>query len=354
VDVPRPLIIKCLENSTFVHHSSLALCAFTVSPSILGRLASLAIAAFQAAPSLAIESCCFIESLLSHIDNPSVFAFFERICSGQSNSPVILKWMRTYDFAKEVVRQIEEINFARQIPESELYIDNDIWRLMGFYSLIHVCRSNSSFRSSFQTVAALSACGKRFPSEPPSLSGARWRALGALCGPNTVHHMVPLAELALATLFRPSAGPTQETVESISFLTTAAPLSGAIVSLLAKSQIFQVLLGMVIMYNTSSHLLAAFRSFTLEAVRVSELSEKLIRVFLPFLMSEAVDKGNGYLSSSCWILLTYLHSRSVSDGRLRGFLAQNADWQIFVKSDLVPFALEMRAQYGGPLPVDHD
>jgi hypothetical protein len=220
--------------------------------------------------------------------------------------------------------------------------------------LIAAGAANARLKDIFQTSAMLSALQKRFGFSPPCLSGARWNALSALCGGATMAAMTSVVADALSLLFKPPSGPTQDVVGAICFLGTSGPLSPVIAGMMAKSQVFQVLLGYILMFNTASHLHAAFRFFTFQVVKVPLLAEKVVQVFLPFLMAEAVAKENGFIASSCWSVLTFLQNRSASDSVLKTLLAKNPEYQSFLRLELKPFVQDLLVQYGGPLPTSPD
>jgi hypothetical protein len=347
----HPLVVQSLASSAFTDRCSAILVDPDPNPLLLNRVAALAIGAFTANPREAITHIRFLDLLLPHVDLATILSLFEKLLSGKFTCPGFNAWIADCHFADLITLHIASIDFSRTILIPQSYDDVELERLLGYYTLVSTAASNSDIAISFRTTSLMSQLSKTFGKMPPTLGGARWKALRAICVPSTVNEMVPLAESVLKLMSEPRRSIDQEVVEAIRFLTRATRFSRHISKLVVDSQYFRLLLGSVLRFDNASFLHAAFREFLVEAVENPALNTKAASFFLPFLIAEARGKSNGMLSIWAWKILEVFSERGMAVQGLKQFLRENEEFRSFVANELKGFREMMSAAWGGSMPL---
>ena len=120
LSVNSPDLLKIiLSNGIFLDSATDLLVQPNIPQYILGRLSSITLAALKTLPKQATQSTGFIYQLLPHCQNPSVFNFFETICSPDEELSVTHHWLNQMGFSEFILRELESIDYSH-VPTTEI------------------------------------------------------------------------------------------------------------------------------------------------------------------------------------------------------------------------------------------
>ena len=356
INYPKPIIGLILDDSSFTTIASVIIQAQEPNEAIIGRLSALTVIAFVTYPKLAINSCWYLNSLLKYLNNTSVFALFQKVCTYEQSMKPVSNWLKSYGFAQDIIKEFDTIDFDRRIKVEEYYSDSDVFKCMALYEIIIVCSKNPVLISCFACEDMLSILSKSFLSGPPFLTGKRWEAICSLACDLTLPFITPLVANAVSHLYTPHTAPLQDIVETIHFITKSLTLSRAISNYLKNTQILQVLLRYVIQFPDASFLHSAFREFVRKAIKNPDLSLPLLDQYLQLLISETKMRQYGIVACSCWDLLLFIHKKKGKFRIIKTSLKKCRffkEYKMFEKKYLKKYKKIIQTDYGGSIEVIH-
>jgi hypothetical protein len=120
---------------------------------------------------------------------------------------------------------------------------------------------------------------------------------------------------------------------------------------LAKTQIFQALLGLLLQFDTASILHGAIREFALTAVHVPQICDRALDILFPFLMNEVLSREHGFAAATCWAILDSVHRDMIEKTLATDRLARDREFGAFARRYLFPYRKMISDQYGGGLDL---
>jgi hypothetical protein len=315
--------------------------------SVVAHLASLTITAFSVCPTLACDVCWYLTSFLPFLGTPSILTLFEKICASDPKDRAVHEWLVEYGLAGDIARVLNEADYSRNVDPIGGYMDDIVERIAGCYSVIVIAAQNPVLALSFQSPDIVAALAKRYNTPPDFLCGARWRAIRRVCTPMNIDQMSEIVDSAIRIQFQPHSMPTQELVEALAFVTHAIGISEVVARRVGNTQIFQILLGMLVQFDTASILHAAIREFALEALQHKELCSRALSVMLPFLMTEAVLHDYGFVGVTCWMLIDAMHRKMLDGSLATDTFVCRAEFDAFASDELCRQRERLTKNYGG-------
>jgi hypothetical protein len=343
IDVARPLIAKCLDGALFSRHAVIALSQPNPQFPIISRLALLATAAFSACPELAIETCWFLDSLLPHVEESTVYGLFESLCADRARSISVQKWLIRYGLPVEIGRVLEETDYGTVGN----YGDRELERVYACYRLVCISCMNGELAPSFQMLPMLTALSKGFVDPPDYVAGARWRAIRAVCTAKTVASMSALIAVAMATVVSVQAAPTQNLVGALRFVSHALCFSEECLRWVDVKHLFESVLGLLRQFANASILHNAVREFVMIVLRHRRLRNHLLEIFLPFILTEAVQRQHGCVAATCWELIDVLYTALNNGTLVSQVVSDSSEFAAIVRSRLFARRKKLAASYGG-------
>jgi hypothetical protein len=273
--------------------------------------------------------------MLKYLDNSSVYALFEHICTKNPVLADVHEWLLDYGLQKDIARAISETG------------NSNFERLYNCYKLIEISCNNPKLSPGFRSDVILDALSLFFDGLPPYIRAARWAALRAF---GTMSSIEEYVETAICALIPPVTAINEELVECIKFITYAIDKSEPAVESVFRSQLYQLVLRLVLQFNSATILHSSFRELACHSIKKKLLAEKVVAVYLPFLMAEAVNRLNGCLAATCWDVLHQFQNEGESDAEVKQVLIKY-DFGGFAKGQLVGYRNLLMRTWGGPIEL---
>jgi hypothetical protein len=315
---------------------------------IISRLALLTTAAFSACPDAAIETCWFLDSLLPHVDEPTVFGLFETLCADHVKSKSVQKWLVQYGLPVEIGRVLEETDYGA----AGQYGDPELERVYACYRLVCISCMNRELAPSFQMLPMLTALSKGFVDPPDYVAGARWRAIKAVCTAKTVTSMSGLIAVAVSTVLSGQKLPTQNLVGALKFVSHALTFSEDCLRWVDVNHLFESVLGILKQFVNASILHTAVREFVMVILRHRRLRNHMLEIFLPFILTEAIQRQHGCVAATCWELIDAIYTALNSGTLVSQVVAGNSEFVAIVRTHLFVRRKRLAASYGGAVPPE--
>jgi hypothetical protein len=210
-----------------------------------------------------------------------------------------------------------------------------------------VASQNPVLAMAFQASEMIAALSETYKTPPDYLRGERWRAIRHICTEGNITEMGGLVESAIKVQFLPHEAPTQDLVEALKLVSHAMTLSKKVAAQVGGTQIFQLLLGMLVQFDTASMLHAAIREFTLASLRQPTLGGRVASVMLPFIMTEALLHDYGIVSATCWALIDAIDTEMTKGTITTSALSRNAEFNAFATENLAEYRERLARDYGG-------
>lgn len=269
------------------------------SNAVLGRIATITFNSFYNCPKESMESINFLPDLLYFCYNPSVCSLFEKLLTGNTRFLGIQNWL--VNDAHIGSKIVEVIKFFKS---NDTYITNDedddyTLNIASMYKLLSYGLVSPNIGKYFRSDLCVSIITETMNSnDKQRIKDAQWHSAVCLINSDISLKILPLVEIAVKNLIKPTDRLTREIVQCISFLTLMLkylPFQTAKVLSDPSYQIFSVIMRIAIQFSSSSALHFSFRSFVINCVKNRLLMPEVIHAYIPFFIAE-IRNRNHYLN----------------------------------------------------------
>jgi hypothetical protein len=206
---------------------------------------------------------------------------------------------------------------------------------------------NKGLAESFQTLPMLAALSKAFVNPPDYVAGARWRAIRAVCTATTVRRMGSLLAVAFAILVSNQTAPTQNLVGALRLVSHALSFSDQCVQWIDHGQLFDSVLGLFKQFDRASIFHGAVREFITVVLRHRRLRDRMLEIFLPFILTEATERKRGCIAATCMELIEAIYSGLNRGTLVSRLVSDNAEFAEVVRTQLSLRRRMLSMAYGG-------
>lgn len=318
----------------------------------------------------------FIPQLLDFCYISSVSSLFEKLLSNISKLEEVQDWLsQKIEIGNLIANKI--INNYTNRPNSNTNvhtpkpsvedstsqkdvfiierIDNHSMNIAALYNLIAYGCMGIITRSHFRSDLAISAVCQTNTADAQIIRNYRWKAAVCLCHSSTAKRLLSMVDMALAVLYIPVKQLTNEVVQCINFLTLMLQylfIETSNLLLRPSSQIFPIIIRIVLQFPSSSIIHNSFRTFVTNCISNSLLMPKVIETYVPLLLAEVQNRNellwkaktnenqkidesnndslfiqirenrqNGIFYATCWQILIKIAELSGYSGRSTSFFS---------------------------------
>jgi hypothetical protein len=318
----------------------------------IGRLASLTLTFLIKSPEEAQPSCGYFYHLLKYCYNPSVFNFFESICTTDKMAESSQKWLINMGFDEYIIRELQNTDFSYESKEPFPLKDKVYFKVLCLYQLVMKASKNDILAPAFQRKEIVDSITKEFKNPPDFLRSAQWSAIEAVCTPVNAGNMHGLIDKALIIITEPFEKMTLFRVCALDFLTTMMENWRQTYSILIETTILQILATLLMMFPNSTIFHASFRKFVEVGMKNKAFSIRIATIFTPILVDIARKRENRVLSATAFEVIAQLIEFAKQDDTIKECLGNHPEWNSFISNEYTNYMKIITSNYGSIVPVN--
>lgn len=342
------LLRTVLENGFIVSAFNLYLSNESTQEYIIGRISTITLNCLKVCPETSVNYINYLINLLKFIDNLSVSSLFETILDNNFPFFGIIQWIAKINLPREIVDEYMRLDFSHKAKGSAIYSDKVYQKAKSLLKLITLGTKNDLIGSRFVDLKVLNALSYTFQEAPAFIEGERWLAINALTVKRLASHMQQFFSDAINRLYK-AIDISQCEVACIMFLTSLIDCYHKSVHWIYETQIYPVLLRIMIQFNENSILHQEFRKFIIHSLHQEELCKVLIPAYVPFMVSEVQKRENGLLAATFWFLLNVINEERKTFYYIRKILQKAPEFENFAKGSLSEHQKILNDSYGGDI-----
>lgn len=387
-----------LSNDIFRDAATDMLAKPNIPEYLLGRLSSITYAALIALPKEATQSAGFIYTLIHHSQNPSVFNFFESICSPDDRLIETHKWLIQMGFYEYILRELRFLKPAEYLPDHEkildfirnstksttkipsndpessqksdappepeepipedklnrtiMYYDPTYFTAQAMYTLIARSTKNPILASSYYNKETIDTLSVKFINEPPFITNARWNAIYSVTCSETKGMMENPMKEAIEILSQPFEKLHSYRVTALKFLTSMMMLEPQTFNVLMKSNILQLVTGIILQFPNSSILHSAIRDFVSVGLQKTDFAVRMVTLYTPVLIESARDRNNRVLGSTAIQIIKMFAEQGLKDPLVKKALIEGTEFLRYYNREMKNYLQVCDSNYGGEIPAN--
>jgi hypothetical protein len=341
-----------LESGLYLEYATELLITPGLSSLLVGRLSSLTVVALLNLPELACDACGFIYRLLPFCENPTVFNLFETLTGDDQRIQRAQQWLKDFGFCEFIPREIANIDFNYVSAGVTVFKDPVYNKACYLFQLISRGSSNPILGTDMRTPEIVQCLQKQFPQTPDFVQIARWDAILGQVSDKTVSQCQVFLTEAIAIVSQEMSRLKKFHVAALAFLTNVMELLPEVIPKIEASFIPSMLISLTAQFPSSTILHNAFIRFTEVVLKNPGVAERLVRLYVPFLIVNGESNDNRILKSCCIRVVELFITAAKSNSKLRQVVDDYTEMGPFVEKTIKPFRSRSTTRYGGDLPID--
>ena len=315
--------------------------------SMIGRMASLAgnflVSGFKKA---SVNFHKIIFHFLDYTNNYSVMSMFIHLFNKNVSSN-IHEWLLKKGLVYEIAKRINTMDIDYKAESCDDYYA----KFADLYKLITIGCQNPILSEGFSCEEIFVSLTHSFRHAPAYVDGAKWGAVNALVSNEQTKLIDMFVPMSISLLTGATEKASPDVTNCILFVTKIISISQTYRTLLETAQVPQIILRIMIQFQSSSILANTFIDFTMEAIKYDEFEDRIVNSYIPFFMSIVYSRERTPLTPLAKKLLIDVIEYAEKKKKLMEKL-KNLDCFEEVLRVLVKYKRKLDDHYGGEIFVN--